>query len=60
MRVDGLLESCGFCGSGWIFLLRVVGHWHRLPREVVELPFLGVFQSHGDVTLRDMVSGIWG
>ena len=18
MRVDGLLESCGFCGSGWI------------------------------------------
>jgi len=26
----------------------------------VESPFLGVFQSHGDVTLRDMVSGIWG
>ena len=43
-----------------MFLLRMVGRWHRLPREVVESPFLGVFQSHGDVTLRDMVSGIWG
>ena len=31
--------------------------WHRLPREVVESPFLEVFQSRVDVTLRAMGSG---
>ena len=35
-------------------------HWHRLPRKAVESPFLGVFQSHGDVVLRDVVSGHGG
>ena len=31
--------------------------WLRLRKEVVESPSLGVFKSHGDVALRDMVSG---
>ena len=34
--------------------------WHRLPREVVELLSLGVFKNHGDVALRDVVSGHGG
>jgi len=32
-------------------------HWHRLPTGLVGLLSLEVFQSHGDVALRDAVSG---
>ncbi|KGL92383.1 hypothetical protein N301_12024, partial [Charadrius vociferus] len=37
------------------FTLRVVRHWNRLPREVVEAPSLEVFKARLDVASGNLV-----
>ncbi|KFV89431.1 hypothetical protein N327_13222, partial [Fulmarus glacialis] len=37
------------------FTLRVVGHWNRLPREVVDAPSLEVFKDRLDAALSNLV-----
>jgi len=39
----------------YVFQERVVRHWNRLLRDVVDSPFLEMLNKHGDVALRDMV-----
>lgn len=43
-----------------LFSERVLRYWYRLPREMVDSPFLEMFKACGDVTLRDTVSGHCG
>ncbi|KFQ36555.1 hypothetical protein N332_10782, partial [Mesitornis unicolor] len=37
------------------FTVRVVRHWHRLPREVVDAPLLAVFKARLDRALSNLV-----
>jgi len=37
------------------FTMRVVRHWHRLPREAVDAPFLAVVKARLDGSLSNLV-----
>ncbi|KFQ34877.1 hypothetical protein N332_13436, partial [Mesitornis unicolor] len=37
------------------FTVRVVRHWHRLPREAVDAPSLEVFKARLDRALSNLV-----
>ena len=37
------------------FTKKVVKHWNRLPREVVDAPSLSVFKRHLDIALNNML-----
>jgi len=37
------------------FIVRVVKHWHRLPREAVAAPALAVFKARLDGALSNLV-----
>ncbi|KFW66269.1 hypothetical protein AS28_13771, partial [Pygoscelis adeliae] len=37
------------------FTMRVVIHWHRLPREVVDAPSLEVFKARLDRALSNLI-----
>ncbi|KFO61811.1 hypothetical protein N302_06153, partial [Corvus brachyrhynchos] len=37
------------------FTVRVVRHWNRLPREIVDTPSLEVFNASLDVALSNLV-----
>lgn len=57
MGRNGLKLCQGRLTSGienFFFSEEVVGHWHRLPREVVGSPSLEVLEKCGDVALRDV------
>ncbi|KFQ85855.1 hypothetical protein N337_07117, partial [Phoenicopterus ruber ruber] len=38
-----------------IFMMRVVKHWNRLPREVVDAPSLEVFKARLDMALSNLI-----
>ena len=58
MRGNGhKLEHRNFCTNmqNNFFTVRVMKHWNRLPREVVDSPSLEIFKTHLDAYLCNMM-----
>ena len=57
--IKGFICSvCSVCDDSWgisFFTQRVVTHWNRLPREVVDAPSLEAFKARMNVALSSLV-----
>jgi len=56
----GMVQSCARRGlertlGSNFFTKRVIKHWSRLPREVIDAPSLSVLKSHLDNDLNNML-----
>ena len=49
------MGDLGWILGGSFFTQRVVKHWNRLPKEVVDAPFLEAFKARLDVTLSSLI-----
>lgn len=49
------MESCMFGVRKKLFTTRVVAHWHKLPREVVDAPFLQTSKVRLDGALSHLI-----
>lgn len=49
------MESCMFSVRKKLFTMRVVAHWHKLPREVVDAPFLQTSKVRLDRALSHLI-----
>jgi len=58
----GMVQICARGGLDWLFFTRrVVKHWNRLPRELVDVPSLPVFKRHLDNALNNVEERLdWG
>ena len=55
MVVASAPSSLGSGGHEYIPMELHEGHWHRLPREVVDVPSLAVFKARLDGALSNLV-----
>ena len=38
-----------------LFMIRTVKHWHRLPREMVDVPSMEIFKGRKDGALSKLI-----
>lgn len=51
------LEHRSFQEGKNLYTVRVTEHWNRLPRDVVDSPYLEIFKTHLNAFLCNLLSG---